>query len=180
MSLIDKLPYFYDNIFTRPIQKALDVEAQEIHKLVEDTLNQLFVDSATYGLDKWENLLGIKKNTLSINTRRENIKAKMRTRGTSTVSVIKNICEAYSNGEVEVNVIHNEYRFEIIFVGSIGVPAAFDELDKTINEIKPCHLSHSYEFTYNNHNDLSKFTHDELSQFTHDELRTSKQIRGDK
>lgn len=180
MSLIDKLPYFYDNIFTRPIQQGLDVESQNLYKSVEDTLNQFFVDTATHGLDRWENLLGIKKNTLPINTRRENIKAKMRSRGTSTVSVIKNICEAYSNGEVEINVMHDEYRFEIIFVGSIGVPNAFDELDKTINEIKPCHLAHSYKFTYNNHNDLSKFTHDELSQFTHDELRTSKQIRGDK
>ncbi len=180
MSLINKLPSFYDNYITKPIQDSFSVEANSINDEVENTLEQFFVDSATYGLDYWEKMLGISKNNNDIQTRRENIKAKMRSRGTTSIEVIKNICEAYSNGEVEINVMHDEYRFEIIFVGSIGVPNAFDELDKTINEIKPCHLAHSYKFTYNNHNDLSKFTHDELSKFTHDELRTSKQIRGDK
>ena len=60
----------------------------------------------------------------------------MRSRGTTSIEVIKNICEAYSNGIVEIIVNHSEYSFVIDFVGSIGVPKAFDELDKTIEEIK--------------------------------------------
>ncbi|WP_243240052.1 putative phage tail protein [Romboutsia sp. 1001285H_161024_C4] len=176
---MDKLPYFYDNLYIKPIQDSLDTEVKSMNKAVSDTLDQFFVEKATYGLDLWENMLGIKKNTLDIHTRRENIKAKMRTRGTSTISVIKNICEAYSNGEVEIEIDHANYFFWIIFVGSIGVPAAFEELDKTINDIKPAHLAHDYKFTYNNHNDLAKFTHEELSKFTHEELRTSQEIRGD-
>ena len=106
MSLITKLPSFYDNDITRPIQNSFTVEANSINDEVENTLNQFFVDSATYGLDKWEKMLGISKNTFDIQTRRENIKAKMRSRGTTTVSVIKNICEAYSNGTVEIIVNH--------------------------------------------------------------------------
>ena len=121
-------------------------------------------------------MLGISKNNNDIQTRRENIKAKMRSRGTTSIEVIKNICEAYSYGEVEIVVDHANYSFEIHFVGSIGVPKAFAELDKTIEEIKPCHLAHSYKFRYNNNEYLGQFTHEYLSQFTHDELRNSKDI----
>ena len=179
MSLINKLPSFYDNDITKPIQDSFTVEANSINDEVENTLNQFFVDSATFGLDYWERMLGISKNNFDIDTRRENIKAKMRARGTTTVSVIKNICEAYSNGEVDIAVDHANYSFVIKFVGSIGIPQAFEELDKTIESIKPCHLAHSYEFTYNAHSKLSKFTHEELSRFTHEELRSSQTLENE-
>ena len=180
MSLINKLPSFYDNDITKPIQYSLDVEANSINDEVENILNQFYVDSATFGLDKWEKMLGISKNNFDIDTRRENIKAKMRARGTTTISVIKNICEAYSNCIVEVIVNHSDYSFVIDFVGTIGIPKAFAELDKTIEEIKPCHLAHSYKFNYNTHYDLSKYTHEQLANYTHDEIRNSSELRGDK
>ena len=178
MNLINKLPSFYDNDITRPIQNSLDVEANSINENLEDLLNQFFVDSATYGLDKWESMLGISKNNFDIQTRRENIKAKMRSRGTTTVSVIKNICEAYSNGIVEVIVNHSDYSFIIDFVGTIGIPKAFAELDKAIEEIKPAHLAHSYKFNYNTHSDISNYTHEQLANYTHDEVRNSRELRG--
>ena len=170
MSLINKLPSFYDNNITNPIQDSLSIEANSINEEVENTLNQFFVNSATFGLDYWERMLGIPKNNFDIDTRRENIKAKMRSRGTTTVSVIKNICEAYSNGTVEIIVNHSNYSFVIDFVGTIGIPKAFAELDKTIEEIKPCHLAHSYKFNYN--------THGNLANYTHDEVRNSSELRG--
>lgn len=180
MNLINKLPYFYDNNVTKPIQDSLEGEVENINYDIEELLKQFFVDSAVYGLDYWERMLGIKKNNFDIQTRRENIKAKMRSRGTTTVEVIKNICEAYSYGEVEIVVDHANYSFVIDFVGSIGVPKAFAELDKTIEEIKPCHLAHSYKFNYNTHGDLTKYTHGQLANYTHNELRNSKELRGDK
>ena len=178
MNLINKLPSFYDNYITKPIQDSFSVEANSINDEVENTLNQFFVDSATFGLDYWEKMLGISKNNNDIQTRRENIKAKMRSRGATSIEVIKNICEAYSYGEVEIIVNHSDYSFVIDFVGSIGVPKAFAELDKTISEIKPCHLAHSYKFNYNTHADLSKFTHEQLANYTHDKIRNSSELRG--
>ena len=178
MSLINKLPSFYDNDITKPIQDSLNVEANSINDEVDNVLNQFYVDSATFGLDYWERMLGIPKNNFDIDTRRENIKAKMRSRGTTTVSVIKNICEAYSNGIVEVIVNHSDYSFIIDFVGSIGIPKAFAELDKTIEEIKPCHLAHSYKFNYNTHSDISNYTNEQLANYTHNEIRNSSELRG--
>ena len=178
MSLINKLPSFCDNDITKPIQDSFTVEANSINDEVEKTLNQFFVDSATYGLDYWEKMLGISKNNNDIQTRRENIKARMRSRGTTTVSFIKNICEAYSNGEVDIIVNHSDYSFVIDFIGTIGIPRAFAELDKTINEIKPCHLAHSYRFNYNTHSNLANYTHEQLANYTHDEMRNSSELRG--
>ena len=162
MDLINKLPYFYKNKITKSIQDGLSVEYNSVSEEISNTLTQLFVDEATWGLDSWEKMLGISKNNNDIQTRRENIKAKMRSRGTTTLSVIKNICEAYSNGIVEINVDHTNYSFEISFISTIGVPLSFEELDRVVNEIKPCHLAHSYKFNYNTHKDLSKYTHEEL------------------
>lgn len=178
MSLINKLPSFYDNDITKPIQDSFTVEANSINDEVEKTLNQFFVDSATYGLDYWEKMLGISKNNNDIQTRRENIKAKMRSKGTTTFTMIKNLCEAYSNGIVEINVDHSNYSFEIVFVSTIGVPLSFEELDRVINEIKPCHLAHSYKFNYNTNKDVSKYTHEQLANYTHEEIRNSSELRG--
>ena len=180
MDLITKLPSFYDNDITKPIQDALTVEANAINDGVNSTLDQFYVDSAVIGLDKWEKMIGISKNNFDILTRRENIKAKMRSRGTTSLSVIKNIAEAYSNGIVEINVDYTNYSFEISFISTIGVPLSFAELDRVIEEIKPCHLAHSYKFNYNTHSDISNYTHEELTNYTHDEIRNSSELRGDK
>ena len=180
MSLINKLPSFYDNGITKPIQDSLDVEANSVNENLEELLNQFFVNSATYGLDNWENMLGISKNNFDYVTRRENIKAKMRSRGTTSIEVIKNICEAYSNGIVEINVNHSDYSFEISFISTIGVPLSFEEMDRVVNEIKPCHLAHSYKFNYNTHLDISNYTHEQLANYTHEEIRNSSELRGGK
>lgn len=178
MNLINELPSFYDNTITKPIQDSLGVEADILREEIENIFDQLFVESATYGLDYWERMLGIGKNNFDYQTKRENIKSKMRSRGTTTIEAIKNICEAYSNGIVEVVVDHANYSFTIDFVGTIGVPKAFVELDKTIEEIKPAHLAHNYKFNYNTHDMLSKYTHEELSKYTYEELRNSRELRG--
>ena len=176
MDLINKLPYFYKNKITKSIQDGLSVEYNSVSEKISNTLTQLFVDEATWGLDSWEKMLGIAKNNFDYQTRRENIKAKMRSRGTTTLSVIKNICEAYSYGEVDIIPDHANYSFVISFIGSMGVPKALDELNKIIEEIKPCHLAHSYKFRYNNHEYLSKYTHEHLIKFKNDDLRNSKEI----
>lgn len=180
MPYIDNINHNFENPITKPFVDAFEIEENILSENVESLRNQFFIESATYGLDNWEKMLGISKNTFDVLTRRENIKAKMRSKGTTTFTMIKNLCEAYSNGIVEINVDHKNYSFEIVFVSTIGVPLSFEELDRVINEIKPCHLAHSYKFNYNTHSDLSKYTHEELANYTHEEIRNSSELRGDK
>lgn len=174
MDLTSKLPYFYNNPITSSIQNAYGIEADILNEEVEDTLNQFFVDKATWGLDLWEEMLRIPKNNLDIQTRRENIKAKRRSKGTTTEKFIKNICEAYSNGEVNVIMHKEEQYFELKFIGSIGIPAGFNEMDNMIESLKPCHLGHKYIFAYITWDMFDKynFIFDELDNknLTWDEL----------
>lgn len=177
MKLINQLPSFYENEIIEPIQHSLTIESDILKEEVKNTFNQLFISSATWGLAYWERMLGISKNNFDYQARRENIKAKIRSKGTTTLSVIKDIAEIYSGGEVQIVQDFDDYSFEIVFVGSVGVPKSFIELDNTINNIKPCHLAHTYVFTFNSHSDLSKYTHEKLSEYTHEELRNSSDFK---
>lgn len=159
MAYIDKINNNFENEITLPIINALEKEENILNEEVENTRKQFFLEDATWGVDKWEKMLGVKPNNLDLTTRKENIKAIMRARGTSTVKQIKSICESYSNGEVDIIVDHFNYLFTIKFVGTLGIPKAIDQLDKVIDEIKPCHLAHKFEYTFITWNDFDKYNY---------------------
>ncbi|MCC0697842.1 putative phage tail protein, partial [Clostridioides sp. ES-S-0048-02] len=92
MKLIDHLPSFANNEIDIQIQDALENELLTLLDEKNDLLDQFFIDTATWGLDDWEDLLKIKTNSkLDFDTRRSNVKAKLRGKGTTTIEVIKAI-----------------------------------------------------------------------------------------
>ncbi|MDX5708873.1 putative phage tail protein, partial [Clostridioides difficile] len=117
MKLIDKLPSFYKNYMVEAIQDSYDSELSSLKENIDDTINQMFVNTSTWGLDMWESILCIQNNEdLNYETRRSNIKAKMRSLGTTKLKVIKNICEDYTTTDVEVTVLSNEFIFILEFI----------------------------------------------------------------
>ncbi|HGT1700619.1 YmfQ family protein [Clostridioides difficile] len=155
MKLIDKLPSFYNNNVTRKIQEAYDIELETLRETYDDTFDQFFVDTATWGLDYWENILSIKnKFDLSIEDRRSNIKAKMRGKGTTTIEVIKAISEAYTKTNVDVEVFSNLFSFTLSFITNDCSYNTILELDKKIEEMKPAHLEHKFEMILFNKNGM--------------------------
>ncbi|WP_038299102.1 putative phage tail protein [Metaclostridioides mangenotii] len=146
--LIDKLPLHEQNPISEQIQGVYDKELDILRNVKQDTFNQFFVDTATWGLDYWEKMLCIKTNTkLSYNTRRSNIKAKMRGRGTTTIQVLKNICEAYVKSNTTVTEHAKEFYFTLDFIVNYTDYSTLLELDKFIEQIKPCHLHHKFNMT---------------------------------
>ncbi len=155
MKLIDYLPSFANNEIDIQIQEALENELLTLLDEKDDLLDQFFIDTATWGLDDWENLLGIKINyKLDFDTRRSNIKAKMRGKGTTTIEVIKAISEAYTNTSVDVKVFSNLFSFTLSFITNNCSYNTILELDKKIEEIKPCHLEHKFEMILFNQNSM--------------------------
>lgn len=144
------LPYFYAG--SPVMNNLLDCEAEEIGKLqasIDDTLAQLFVDTATWGLKLWEQLCDLPTDTAKpLDQRRSVIKSKLRGVGTVTVELIQNVAEAYDGGKVEVSEQPEQYQFTITFVDTRGIPANLDDLKAAIEEIKPAHLTVRYEFNY--------------------------------
>lgn len=178
MAFIDNINHNFDNPITKPIIDALEIEDKIFNEELQDLNKQFYLKTATWGVDDWEEMLGISKNALDLETRKENIKAKMRSRGTSTMAQIKNICESYSGGEVNIIIDHANYKFIVDFIGTIGVPKNLDQFKKTLEEVKPAHLGYDLKFNYNTNKDLSKYTHEQLAKYTHEELRNSQELRG--
>ncbi|MDB3082991.1 hypothetical protein C4097_00245 [Clostridioides difficile] len=155
MKLIDHLPSFANNEIDIQIQDALENELLTLLDEKNDLLDQFFIDTATWGLDDWEDLLKIKTNSkLDFDTRRSNIKAKMRGKGTTTIEVIKAISEAYTKTNVDVEVFSNLFSFTLSFITNNCSYNTILELDKKIEEIKPCHLEHKFEMILFNKNDI--------------------------
>ncbi len=155
MKLIDYLPSFANNEIDIQIQEALENELLTLIDEKDDLLDQFFIDTATWGLDDWENLLSIKVNyKLDFDTRKSNIKAKMRGKGTTTIEVIKAISEAYTKTTVDVEVFSNLFSFTLSFITNNCSYNTILELDKKIEEIKPCHLEHKFEMILFNENGL--------------------------
>lgn len=145
--------YILDDLrSSRIFQAILGAEGQEFGQLrtdIEDILKQFYVETATWGLDLWEEMLGLKSYAgKPDDQRRSRIISKLRGIGTVTISLIKNVAESYVNGTVEVNEDNTNYRFTIKFIDNLGVPPNLEDLMEAIEEIKPAHMAVQYEYKY--------------------------------
>lgn len=141
--------FIYNNNIFNKIYKSQEYELGIFYWQINDLLNQCFIDTATWGLTKWEKLYGIETNlNYSYEDRREVIKAKKRGQGTCTKALIQNVAEAFSGGECKVIENTAPYTFTIQFVGIKGIPKNMQGLINSINEIIPAHLVYNFKYTY--------------------------------
>lgn len=154
------------------LQDGISNELGRLQFYLDDLLDQYFVETATWGLDLWEQFLGLSTDRLkSFERRREIVKAKLRGAGTSTKAMMKNVAEAFSGGEVKIIEHAREYRFEVQFIGIKGIPQNMAGLTQAIEEIKPAHLAFSFKYTYTWWDSLKQLTWNNAAQMTWDELR---------
>lgn len=170
--LLKKLPGFYrESDYVKGLQGALEKERKVFEDAVKKLINDLFVISSET-ISLWESLVGIKSNeTIALEYRRSNVLAKMRGKGTTTVGLIKNVAESYSNGKVEVIEDNANYKFTVKFVGTLGIPPNIDDLKAAINDVKPAHLVVEYELTYNTWDMAKKLTWEQAKVKTWTNIR---------
>lgn len=173
IDLMAYLPSFYHNIKEmKELQTALGYEVGKAVYNSQDALDQCFINTATWGLDRWEKMLGIAiDKSKSYKARREIILAKLRGSGTTTKEMIKSTAAAFSGGEVDVIEYPNEYRFVVQFIGIKGIPPNMAGLINAIEEIKPAHLAYGFKYTYTVWNMVSDLTWDGAEQKAWDELK---------
>ena len=173
MPLIDLLPDYYEkSMESTDYQEVLDCHAEALKTAKSNFFEQLFVKSASWGLANWEKMLGVTIDaSASVEFRRERILAKLRGIGTTTKQMIIDTASAFSNGEVEVIEDPANNSFIIRFVGTLGIPGNMADLILTIEEIKPAHLSYTFEYIYRTHAELEAYTHEQLATYTHLQLR---------
>lgn len=173
INLIDYLPEFYLDIKQmKELQRTLGYEVGEASYVLKDCLNQFFIETATWGLDRWEKVFGVTTDkSRSYEYRREVILAKLRGFGTTTKDMIKSVAIAFSGGEVEIQEYPSEYRFVIQFVGVKGIPKNMAGLIAAIDEIKPAHLTYSFKYTYTTWDYLKNITWAIAKQHTWAEIK---------
>ncbi|WP_097014809.1 YmfQ family protein [Anaerocolumna aminovalerica] len=173
MELITLLPEYYKgNKTMEELQGILSTDINHLANNINTAIDQCFVNTATALLSRYEKIYGIQVEVSKSNEfRRERIRAKIRGTGTVTKQMIENVAKSYSNGDVEVIENTEDYSFKVKFVGTKGIPDNMADLTLTINEIKPAHLSFSFEYTYNTWNDIANMTWDEASAYTWEQLR---------
>jgi len=150
MLLKDYLPPVLTS--TKTFTALLNAEQTEIDGVnisVQDIIDQCFISTATWGLAYWESMVGVTTDTSKdIDQRRSVVKAKVRGSGTVTVQFLENVASSYTNGNVQIIEHPSIYSFEVKFVGTMGIPPNLDDLEASINQIKPAHLAVTYTFVY--------------------------------
>ena len=167
MKLIDKLPFFYEECpKTNTIQDGLSSEINNLYSKVDSTIDQLYVNSATWALNEWEKFADIKKTEGTIEQRRARVASKLKAKGTTTLEVMKSLCKSYSE-DIRVTEIYNEYKIllELITTKENDIPKTynFSDMNEAIWEIKPAHLNH--EIDINNSRKLNIKTNYEDVKF---------------
>ncbi|NRT32449.1 hypothetical protein BJV38_004966 [Clostridium beijerinckii] len=174
----DLMKYMPDYYITSKVMKELEssnsLEIGRLNYKIRDIKNQLWIDTATWGLSYWENEYGIETNlSLGYEQRREVLKAKKRGQGTTTKQMIKNVAETFSGGEVNIIQDNPNYAFVVQFVGVKGIPKNMQLFKDMLENIKPAHLGYTIKYTYTVWNVLKedKLTCNNAKLKTWDELK---------
>ncbi|CAM3494384.1 DUF2313 domain-containing protein [Saccharibacillus sp. WB 17] len=148
--LFSYLPHYYET--SRIMRADAETKGREMDLLyaaLNETLDQFFVRTATWGLDIWERELDIAVDPAKpLDQRRSVVESKLRGGGVFSGSMVRNVAAAYDQGEVSVRFKPEQWSFTITFVGTRGLPPNLDDLKAAIEAIKPAHLAVEYAFTY--------------------------------
>jgi hypothetical protein len=179
-TMMGYLPDYYRT--SRVMRAVLEAQGNELEKLYQafdNILDQLFIDTASWRLDYWEEELGLKvMPEQPVEQRRDKIKSRLRGQGTATIKLVKQVAETYDKGKVDVIEDVSSYTVTLRFIDTIGIPANLEDLKAAVRAVVPAHLALEFDFNYFIWDELDKknWTWDELDglHMTWDELAVYK------
>jgi len=141
-------PIYYQSKVMQAIFQAIGTEIDDLHEWITEIRDQLFPQTATWGLKHWVQVLGLPTNeAVPIEQRRQTVLTKLATRTPVTPSLIKQIAQ---NNTGKLAIVENRigpYTFRII-IKSDGTGVDLQRLDKAISDVKPAHLTAEYGILY--------------------------------
>lgn len=172
--MLSCLPLFERRL--KVFQEIISAEAREFRYLehIQNVIEQnLDIDTAIEALPIYERDLGIETNKLLPYTqRREKIKAKNRSIFDQTSKRhIQDVAAAFSNGEVDIVGTDTPGVYQVVFVGTIGIPHDIEGIKQAIDAIIPAHLELVYTFLYNAWEFVSTKTWGDVADMTWDDIR---------
>ena len=158
----------------KDIFESQQAEVDLLNNNIQDLIDNLFVETATWSLVNWEKKYNIPIDLDdTLENRISRILARMVSKGQPfTKETIETIANQFANGDVEVIEHLEDDYFTVKFISSKGIPPKIQDVYDAINEIKASWLDVEYEFIYNTVHYLRQYTVRELRQYTVEELRT--------
>lgn len=149
-ALLSYVPEYYkeSKIYT----SQSNVKGQEfnlLRQVIDDVLDQMYVETATWGLRLWEKYCGIPTNLAdSLETRRARIIAKLSRCSPLTPYELKRLLSDYTNAQVDIKQYYSEYKFETIFKIKEQFGEKLKGIMDEIEEVKPAHLEYAITLDY--------------------------------
>jgi len=138
------------------LQDGLGGDIDMIMQALDETLDQAFIDTATWSLDTWEGELGLHPNpSLSEQERRDRVKSRKRGLGTARAAMIKGVAEAFDGGEIAVIEDFAARTITILFISIRGVPSNLSDLQDALRAVIPAHLDVIYAYSFLRFDSLS-------------------------
>lgn len=166
------LPQYYET--SRVMQADMQAKGSEmdlLYQALDETLEQFFVRTATWGLDFWEQELGIETDRLKpVEQRRAVVESKLRGAGKFSGRQVANVAEAYAGGKVDVTFQPEAWNFTVSFVDKYGLPPNLNDLKAVIEDIKPAHMTVEYRLRYLTIAEVERMTLSEMEQTRQDKL----------
>ncbi|CAI8939954.1 YmfQ family protein [Bacillus sp. IT-13CA1] len=154
MSKIEEMKNYLPPFLTkvREMSKLLQAEAPEFeqqNKDIFDLTDQLFITTATWGLDRWEALLNVAKESGdSIEIRRLRLISKTSNIPPATYQAIEQALNRFlKNPSAQIRLLPKEYRFNVDI--DIDDLQNVRELIETLENIKPAHLAYTFRPGFN-------------------------------
>lgn len=136
-------PIYEQNEVMKAIFQAIGTEADMSVELADDILLQLFPQTATWGLDIWEQRLGLVTNhNESLENRRGKVIAKLQSKYIINPERMANVIKSYTGVGTLITENVAPYVFRVEFPIK---DCKLSDFTTIVNKIKPSHLG--YEFS---------------------------------
>src|SRR5690606_22968166 len=136
-------PIYEQSVIMQAVMEAIGAEWDDVDRLTDEVLAQLFPQTATWGIMYWEWLLGIPPNdSIPIEQRRVRVLTRMQTRWPMTRERMEQLVRTFSQDkQAFIREFFDQYRFEVVF--SLTQPVDLGTVYEIIEEAKPAHLGYS-------------------------------------
>lgn len=151
---------------------AEDFLLEQLRGQIEDLERQVNITESTTLLSRHEKILGLPSDSEeTLLDRRSRVVAKLLGQGTVTPKLVQYVSASFTNGAVDVTEYPEQYKLEIKFVGTVGIPPNMDDLTQTLRDILPAHLEWTYVYIFNTWSAAGALTWGQASTRTWQEMR---------
>ena len=132
--------YYFESVIMNELIDASGIEFDNVRDAIDDILKQFFVATATWGLDSWEEFLGIATDTSkTIDARRQAIIQKINGNNTVTLDFLTTLVNLYvADGQAFIIDHPESYSIDILYHG--GQVTDYKALRTAIATYIPAHL----------------------------------------